>query len=743
MDARRGRLGDADRRRCDYQTPIDPHHRPERSHPMSPPAGQPPKRWALKGRIVTMVAKNDVVSGTIYVEDNRIKAIVKTGQPAPAGFETVVPLDSHGTIYPGLIELHNHLSYDVLPLWQVPKAYDNRGQWQDAAEYKNKVSGPMAAIAMGDDGALLPALVRYVESKCLIAGTTTSQGITLQKWSSEIRKYYKGVLRTAEIGHKPDLALAHSHVADVQAQDWESFDKIIKKAAENKSCVLLHLSEGVDDPARKNFLALRNAEGKWAIERSLAGIHCTALKPEDFAIMAEHQAAMVWSPLSNLLLYTKTGDVKAARNAGVLVALGSDWSPSGSKNLLGELKVARLVSDLNGIGLDDFDVVALATRNPAQILQWSKGVGTLESGKYADFVVVSGTTGDPYRHLIEAREDNVALVVIDGRPRCGLALVMQELGVAGEAITVAGAPRVIDFDTPDDRARPAWPAAGTRPDDHAGTRHQPTHSPSGLAARPRRAIPQSRGAAAAPRIRGCPDRSRSRDRAGRGRAAASDQARPAHGPGRPRLPPDLAAGAQPACRVRRQNCAVLRLSTATPSARRYSARRDQPMRTIMTLMVACIACSEAAAQPCTFDESTAKDATSGTITLPWRTDYPSSTGPDPHPWSAIDFKAQWREYLAAVLSTIKSAGFRIENSKIAMNPGHRWWIAHWMDYGPAGRESMNGLTKERAPHAGDLSQGSPSGAQLWAIGWYNSWGAIRLRTVFANKCNPQMSNGQV
>ncbi len=167
------------------------------------------------------------------------------------------------------------------------------------------------------------------------------------------------------------------------------------------------------------------------------------------------------------------------------------------------------------------------------------------------------------------------------------------------------------------------------------------------------------------------------------------------------------------------------------------------MRTIMTLMVACIACSEAAAQPCTFDESTAKDATSGTITLPWRTDYPSSTGPDPHPWSAIDFKAQWREYLAAVLSTIKSAGFRIENSKIAMNPGHRWWIAHWMDYGPAGRESMNGLTKERAPHAGDLSQGSPSGAQLWAIGWYNSWGAIRLRTVFANKCNPQMSNGQV
>lgn len=167
------------------------------------------------------------------------------------------------------------------------------------------------------------------------------------------------------------------------------------------------------------------------------------------------------------------------------------------------------------------------------------------------------------------------------------------------------------------------------------------------------------------------------------------------------------------------------------------------MRTIVMLVIACVACSEAAAQTCTFDESTAKDPTSGAITLPWRTDYPNSPGSDPHPWSTIDFKVQWREYLAAVLSTIKSAGFRIENSKIVMNPGHRWWIAQWMDYGAAGRESMNGLTKERAPRAGDLAQGAPAGAQLWAVGWYNSWGAIRLRSVFANRCNPQISNGQV
>ena len=53
---------------------------------------------------------------------------------------------------------------------------------------------------------------------------------------------------------------------------------------------------------------------------------------------------MIWSPLSNLLLYGGTAHVDAAREAGVTIGLGSDWSPTGSKNLLGELKVAWLYS---------------------------------------------------------------------------------------------------------------------------------------------------------------------------------------------------------------------------------------------------------------------------------------------------------------------------------------------------------------------------------------------------------------
>ena len=57
-----------------------------------------------------------------------------------------------------------------------------------------------------------------------------------------------------------------------------------------------------------------------------------------------------------------------AKHEGVRMGIGSDWSPSGSKNLLGELKIAKLVSEQQGGILADRDIVALATRDAAAIL---------------------------------------------------------------------------------------------------------------------------------------------------------------------------------------------------------------------------------------------------------------------------------------------------------------------------------------------------------------------------------------
>ncbi|MEQ1519036.1 MAG: hypothetical protein ABL931_21360 [Usitatibacteraceae bacterium] len=322
-------------------------------------AAQDPTLRAYRGRVVTMDDSDTVLAnGVVYIRDNQIALVTPNGANAPPEFAGIPIMATRGTIYPGLIELHNHLSYDALKLWQVPKKFSNRDTWAGHADYRRLISGPMNVL--GKTAGFPEAIVRYVEAKCLLAGVTTSQGIALFS-NAGIMRFYRGLVRNAEASGGAGMPAADAKIADVAAKDASKFLTQLRKKS-NKSCLLLHLSEGTDARAHAHFDTLTLPDGQVAITDALAGIHCVALKQADFGLMAAHGGAMVWSPLSNLLLYGATADVKAAQEEGVLIGLGSDWSPSGSKNLLGELKIARLVSEQAGGIFTDKELVAMATR---------------------------------------------------------------------------------------------------------------------------------------------------------------------------------------------------------------------------------------------------------------------------------------------------------------------------------------------------------------------------------------------
>lgn len=309
-------------------------------------------KLALTGRVVTMddafTVRSDAV---VYVDRGAIVAIQDRGAPAPTGFEAVAAVATGGTIFPGLIELHNHLSYNALPLWTpVPKLFQHRGQWPDHPDYRRLISGPTTVVSRYRDAqgqaALLAPLVRYVECKCLLGGVTTSQGVMLSS-NAGIQRFYRGIVRNVEQTDDAELFEAQGRIADIDAKDARSF---LARLNKEDSCFLLHLSEGVtpsgqaDSVARRHFLALQVAPDSWALNDRFAGIHAAGLLPEDYDVLGRHGDSIIWSPLSNLLLYGATARVDEARRAGVRIGLGSDWSPSGSKNLLGELKVAWLYS---------------------------------------------------------------------------------------------------------------------------------------------------------------------------------------------------------------------------------------------------------------------------------------------------------------------------------------------------------------------------------------------------------------
>ena len=75
----------------------------------------------LKGRVVTMNTEADVINdGHVLVRDGKIEA-VWGGDNIPQNVDLtgVQIVDTNGTIYPGLIDAHNHMHYNHIPLWDL------------------------------------------------------------------------------------------------------------------------------------------------------------------------------------------------------------------------------------------------------------------------------------------------------------------------------------------------------------------------------------------------------------------------------------------------------------------------------------------------------------------------------------------------------------------------------------------------------------------------------------------------
>jgi 5-methylthioadenosine/S-adenosylhomocysteine deaminase len=384
----------------------------------------PPDPLVLYGRVVTLDEDNPVIDdGALYIgADERIHAAQPRLDPAPAGFENARRIRTNGSIYPGLIDLHNHVVYNTLPLWrprdrQTP--YETRYQWTRDSSYEGLISDPANAL-----GALAgKAHLKYVETKTVIGGVTAIQG------SAKTGRPYEGWLvrnveyETFKTGRK---TVYQSALPLRGEQDFEAR----RRQLAGGGAFIYHLSEGTDDELVEEYEELRRER---LVARGLCGIHCTALDRPHFddwtQLVDGARGSVIWSPFSNLWLYADTTDVVAARAAGMRICLGADWSPSGCKNLLGELKVADLWNRTAlGEAFSAEELCAMATRNPADALGWGDRIGRLRTGLHGDVMVTANRHPDPYRNLIEAREVDVRLVAINGYPFYGMTALMQAAG---------------------------------------------------------------------------------------------------------------------------------------------------------------------------------------------------------------------------------------------------------------------------------------------------------------------------
>lgn len=414
----------------------------------------------VKGTVAPMApgAEEDAFAGRVWIaDDGTIAAVTKGAAAGPAGFPVDAPVVDVGAavIYPGLVDLHSHLGYNTLPLWadkDQKTAYLNHNTWTGEPSYKPDVSWPSWTLANQAPESLLA----YVQVRALAGGTTSIQG-----WPSMSRPATNRLVRCVDADPVGPLADPVRVYALTLAPD-ELVSR--RTAMEGGAIFIYHCAEGqAGSTVRDEFDDL---DTKDCLRQHMVCIHTNALGKVDYdrwrtkaRLVSTKQpyGSVVWSPFSNLWLYGQTTDVPDALAAGLTVCLGTDWGPSGTHNLLGEAKVARLHSDAAGWNLTDADIVRMMTCTPGDVLAraWQLPVGRLVKGGLADLVVVSQRRDDPWASLVAARERDVLLTVVNGRPVWGTTALMQAARVTGaSSVRMGSAYRRVSLVRPDDPTKP-------------------------------------------------------------------------------------------------------------------------------------------------------------------------------------------------------------------------------------------------------------------------------------------------
>src|SRR5438128_2456908 len=156
--------------------------------------GSDPNKVIIKGPLVT---PDQVVDGELVIEGDTITCVAASCT-APAGATRITVTNAF--IFPGFVDAHNHVAYNVLPRWTPPKLYKNRGQWQGSDAYK-VFKKPYDDLT---DKGLTCEMIKYGEVKALLSGVTTIQG------TSPGSQCIRTLIRNAE--NQGNLGTSASHI---------------------------------------------------------------------------------------------------------------------------------------------------------------------------------------------------------------------------------------------------------------------------------------------------------------------------------------------------------------------------------------------------------------------------------------------------------------------------------------------------------------------------------------------------
>jgi cytosine/adenosine deaminase-related metal-dependent hydrolase len=351
-------------------------------------------------------------------------------QAAPAHDALLVDLEGY-TIFPGLINAHDHLELNHYPRTKFREVYNNAHEWGEDVNARLNES-PFKELRAYPlwDRLFIGGL------KNLLCGATTVAHHNPPHKELFRKDFPVRVLRKYGWAHSLHFSTDEEIVA--------SYRSTPKDAP-----WFIHLAEGTDEAAAGEYQRLKALN---CLELNTIIVHGVGLTVED--VMDSHSIAgkyrashgsqmpVVWCPTTNIYLLAKTGHPRMGWNTQLL--LGSDSRLTADGDLLDEMRyVSEFYREQDGASI----AVSMATQTSFRS-HWElkDRVGRLRADNCADFVVITNAD-NPARRLCQSRRKDLALVVKGGVPQIGDPEVMAKFPhVRTVGATLDGRPKSIHQD---------------------------------------------------------------------------------------------------------------------------------------------------------------------------------------------------------------------------------------------------------------------------------------------------------
>ena len=366
------------------------------------------------GTLVTISAKMEIIEDSLVgIKDGLIVAVGRNSDQEYAALKTKDTIDASGCIVmPGLVNTHTHLPMvcfrgmaDDLPLMEWLTGHIFPAE----ARFVNK--------KMVYDGATLAM------AEMILSGTTTfcdgyffEDAIAEALSAAGMRAIVSQGFADFITPDKPKLEKRMA-VAERFVTRWQSYAPMItpayfchspytcspatlvniKEAAREAGILyLMHLLENKDEIDtilnRYGKKPVRHLLDLGVLDEQTVAVHCNWLTKEDMTIFADQGVRVSHNPESSMKLAAGVAPVPEMLKHGIKVGLGTDGSASNNDlDMFREMDTAakiHKVTSLDPTVMSAETVLKMATTGGAKVLGMEKFIGSIETGKQADIILV-------------------------------------------------------------------------------------------------------------------------------------------------------------------------------------------------------------------------------------------------------------------------------------------------------------------------------------------------------------------